>query len=266
MWCASVVNTISGAFCASSATCWSFVETSAELEVSAIFPSRSSVPVALRFPPRAPHGMSFPASPVPSECSDFPLPVPTRFVASRDGTAALDDGDRRSSQVPGEPRCVHAPLSDPGGTAVPGPLGTAARPSACSDGVGSHEVTLSRLNHAACMLPVYASRPQLPAARATLGSGCGPALPDGIGYPLGSTEKFPSSCHHYMTSPFPRLVLAHVGIGRRPSTGRFFLGMCPAFPPSCPFRNSHESTPTAPPQIRTCPIKASGSSRYGLAA
>lgn len=160
--------------------------------------------------------MSFPASPVPSECSDFLLPVPPRFVSSRDGTAALDDGDRRISQVPGEPRCVHAPLSDPGGTAVPGPLDTAARPSACCDGVGSHEVTLSRLNHAACMLPVYASRPQLPAARATLGSGCGPALPDGIGYPLGSSEKFPSSCHHYMTSPFPRLVLAHVGIGRRP--------------------------------------------------
>jgi len=57
-----------------------------------------------------------------------------------------------------------------------------------------------------------------------------------------------------------------VGIGRRPSTGRFFLGMYPAFPLSCPVRNCHGSTPTAPPQIRTCPIKASGSSRYGLAA
>ena len=93
---------------------------------------------------------------------------------------------------------------------------SAARPSACCDGVGSHEVTLSRLNHAACMLPVYASRPQLPTARATLGSGCGPALPDGIGYPLGSSEKFPSSCHHYMTFPFPRLVLAQARFGPKP--------------------------------------------------
>ena len=60
-----------------------------------------------------------------------------------------------------------------------------------ADGVGSHEVTLSRLHHAACTLPVYASRRQLPAARATLGFGCGPALPNGIGYPLSSFRRFP---------------------------------------------------------------------------
>ncbi len=32
----------------------------------------------------------------------------------------IDTGDKRLSQVPGEPMCVHAPLSDPGGPAFPG--------------------------------------------------------------------------------------------------------------------------------------------------
>jgi hypothetical protein len=43
----------------------------------------------------------------------------------------------------------------------------------------------------------------------SLSSGCGSALPDGIDYPSGSTERFPPSCQHYMTFPFPRLGLAH---------------------------------------------------------
>jgi len=114
-----------------------------------------------------------------------------------------------------------------------------------SDRVDSHDETLSGLNHAACTLPVYASRPQLPAARATLGSGCGPALPDGIDYPLGSTEKFPSSCPHYMTFPFPRLGLAHrsnvpvdqgsICCGRNSREVNKTLSVC--FPPSSPELN-----------------------------
>src|SRR3972149_3739818 len=99
MWCASVVNAISGACLASSATCWSFVETSSELGVSAIFPSPSSVTVAPCLPPRAPHRMSFPASPVLSGCSDFLLPVPTRFVSSHAGTASTSR--RRQKDLPG---------------------------------------------------------------------------------------------------------------------------------------------------------------------
>jgi hypothetical protein len=96
---------------------------------------------------------------------------------------------------------VHAPLSDPGGINVSGPLDTSMLPSAVSDGVGSHEETLSRLHPAACTLPVYASRRRLPTARATLGSGCGPALPGGIAYPLGSFRRFPpfgSACSTWL--------------------------------------------------------------------
>ena len=160
----------------------------------------------------------------------------------------LRDGDRRISQVPGEPQCAHAPLSDPGGIGVFGPFNTSMLPSVWSDDVGSHKVTLSRLHHAACTLPVYASRPRLPASTQHLGSGCGPALPGGIGYPLGSTERFPPSCRHYMTFSFPRLCLAHrpyvpVPPRRRPlSDDSYYVPeailhsptRCPAPPPPPP--------------------------------
>ena len=58
-------------------------------------------------------------------------------------------------------------------------------------------ICLSRLNHTALTLAVYASQHRLPGHHARLASGCRPALPDGSGYPLGSIERFLSSvlCH-----------------------------------------------------------------------
>lgn len=74
------------------------------------------------------------------------------------------------------------------------PPGRPLRPSDSAfhhyDGVGSRVLPLSRLYHTACGLPVYASQPGLPQHHATLGSGYWPALPGGIGYPLGSTARF----------------------------------------------------------------------------
>jgi len=58
---------------------------------------------------------------------------------------------------------MHAPLSDPGGTSCPVQLETTVLLSDGDDRVSSHYENLSRLHHAACMLPVYASRPRSPA-------------------------------------------------------------------------------------------------------
>jgi hypothetical protein len=55
--------------------------------------------------------------------------------------------------------------------------------------------TLTGLNHTACPLAVYASSPPLPTATQDSLLGCWPALPGGIGYPLGSSARFQSSLH-----------------------------------------------------------------------
>jgi hypothetical protein len=63
---------------------------------------------------------------------------------------------------------------------------------------------ISGLNHTAHSLAVYASQGGLPHRRARLASGGWPALPGGVGYPLGSNERF-----QVIPSSFPRLRLAH---------------------------------------------------------
>jgi transposase len=55
--------------------------------------------------------------------------------------------------------------------------------------------TLTGLNNTACPLVVYASSPSLPTATQDSLRGCWLALPDGTGYPLGSSAKFQSSLH-----------------------------------------------------------------------
>ena len=55
---------------------------------------------------------------------------PGTCVAASPGRYPGFGGDDRASQVPGEPRCVHALLLDPGGTSAPGPYGASVSPSA----------------------------------------------------------------------------------------------------------------------------------------
>ena len=57
--------------------------------------------------------------------------------------------------------------------------------------------TISRLNHTAYKLPVYASQGGLPHHHATLGSGCRHTWPGGDEYPPGSNEKF-QRCSHLL--------------------------------------------------------------------
>jgi len=66
------------------------------------------------------------------------------------------------------------------------PFVTTSAPTMC---------TLTGLNHTACPLAVYASSSQLPATTQDSLLGCWPALPGGIGYPLGSSARFQSSLH-----------------------------------------------------------------------
>jgi hypothetical protein len=91
----------------------------------------------------------------------------------------------RASQVPGEPPCVRAPLFDPDGISA---LGHSCAPDAAFhsfNSVGSRQYQISRLNHAAHTLAVYASQPGLiPGPRKTrfrlLASFAGRALPAGL--------------------------------------------------------------------------------------
>ena len=57
---------------------------------------------------------------------------------------------------------------------------------------------ISRLNHTACALTVYASQSGLPRYHARLVSGCWLALPGGVDYPLGSITRFPEG---FLASP-----------------------------------------------------------------
>jgi len=122
----------------------------------------------------------------------------------------LVTGGGRASQVPGEPRCAHAPLLDPGGIVVQDPLKHARYGLPRRQRRRLPHYVFSRLDHAACALPVYASQPGSPRDHATLSSGCGSALPGGIGYPLGSLVRFRSGTYGPISSSSPRLSLAPV--------------------------------------------------------
>ena len=66
----------------------------------------------------------------------------------------------------------------------------------------AHDKEISRLNHRAFDLAVYASQWKSPATTQDSLPAAGPALPDGIGYPLGSNERF----HILRWFSFPELL------------------------------------------------------------
>jgi hypothetical protein len=78
-------------------------------------------------------------------------------------------GDRRFSQVSGDPLCMRAPLFDPGGSDRSRPMSIGPMlPSEFLTPSATTITVLSRLNHAAHMLAVYASRRGSPLRRARL--------------------------------------------------------------------------------------------------
>jgi hypothetical protein len=168
--------------------------------------------------------VSFPCVTGTMRCSDFRTPLSPRFVpfawryhplasvfvsplrpdAGRGpgalGLAAprqwLRTGDDRISQVPGEPCCAYALFSDPGRTAVTRPLqcsGMApAMATAKAPTIRHFRGSIARLEHSLSTL----RRASHLAATQDSFSGAGQALPDGIGYPQGSDERFPSCFLH----------------------------------------------------------------------
>jgi hypothetical protein len=98
---------------------------------------------------------------------------------------------RRASPVPGEPSCVDAVFSDPGGTGPPG-LTVVRRGPRSGEAEGCPQVRRSRgsiarperlLSTLRRWTLLSPSQDSLPAA--------GQALPGGSGYPQGSSERFP---------------------------------------------------------------------------
>ena len=85
--------------------------------------------------------------------------------------------------------CVHAPLFDPGEPPTPGHFRASDVVFRWIYGV-DFASALSRLNHAACTLSVYASQPGSPPDHATLDSGWWPALTGQDSHLLGRIEGF----------------------------------------------------------------------------
>ena len=91
---------------------------------------------------------------------------------------------------------AHAPLSDRGGVEYASPLRRLHAAFRLLNDVGPRIVlVLTRLNHAACALPVYASQRRLPDRHATLGSRCWLGFAGRGSDPQGSKKEFPATSY-----------------------------------------------------------------------
>ena len=123
-----------------------------------------------------------------------PPPQARGFGSPGCPSCRLPRGDVRLSQVPGDPLCAHALLFDPGGTSASGLLNASVLPSATTT-ASAPTTPLSRLNHTACSLAVYASSPRSPVATQDSLPTASQALSGGTVYPLGSSARFQSLLH-----------------------------------------------------------------------
>ena len=106
----------------------------------------------------------------------------------------------------GNPYCASAPLQRPRSARARQAfrrVGTAPADASTR----APTLVLSRFNHAASALAVYASQYGLPRHHARLASGHWPGSTGRASYPQGSDERFPSWCFAYIissSSPKPR--------------------------------------------------------------
>jgi hypothetical protein len=103
--------------------------------------------------------------------------------------ASLKDGDDRTSQVPGKPRCAYALFSDPGRTDASGPYDAPTWPPHPLRRRLAATTVISGLNRTALALAVYASPGGLPAPHARLASGCWPSSTRRDWLPAGFQRK-----------------------------------------------------------------------------
>ncbi len=97
-------------------------------------------------------------------------------------------GSDKTSQVPGEPQCTHAPLFDPGGTSTPGQSGVSVLPSVTGKTSAPAASPISGLNDAAYVLTVYAPQGESPHHHVRLVSGWWPTV--------AGWEWIPTGFHH----------------------------------------------------------------------
>ena len=136
----------------------------------------------------------FPSSPTPAAGLElYGAAAPGRYVLGV--TGSLTFLGNPCASMPGS--------STPAGQVVLAKRTTCTAPDLTTP-KARRDDTLSGLNNRALRLAVYASQPGLLPDHARRASGCRPALPDGIGYPQGSDERFPK-CIRYISSPFPKL-------------------------------------------------------------
>jgi hypothetical protein len=118
---------------------------------------------------------------------------------------AFVSGDDRISYVPGEPPCALALLFDPGRTDASGLLRcTGAAPAMSTAKAPAKQ--LSRLNHTASALAVYASQAGSPRHHARLASGCWPDSSGRAWLPAGFHRKVSRCILH--PSSFPKFNVA----------------------------------------------------------
>ena len=111
-------------------------------------------------------------------------------------------GDGEASQVPGRPLRT-CPALRPRRTAVPQATTGPAMSSSVRMMTSTPRWVLSRLNHAACTLSVYASQPGSPPDRTTLDSGWWPALAGQDSHLLGRVDGFRHVCPSTWHPPSP---------------------------------------------------------------
>jgi hypothetical protein len=137
----------------------------------------------------------------------------------------------------GNPNCALALLSDPGRTNASGHINASARPPICPPRRLPHSYfrgSITRLRHWLSTL----RRPGRPDTTQDSLPAVGQTLPDGLGYPQGSIERFHDVS--YIDPPFPSSLVAQTGWPRAVSRPGL-------------------------PQTRTCAINAFGSSSYPFA-
>ena len=165
-----------------------FVETLAGPEFPGIFPSNGSVfrqslgsDGSLGLVPR-PHRyyelLRLPAIPPAAlRCLRLARATPSGLRPRHASRTALI-----AARLVAVPSCARLFVSPPG-------VGTPPVDRGSLD-CGFHDHFLSGLYHTACWLPVYASQSRSPFPTQHSVLGCWPALPDGIGYPLGTIARF----------------------------------------------------------------------------
>ena len=164
----------------------------------------------------------------------------------------------RPPGFPGNPPARMPRAPTPARSPPPRPLRGGDMAFRPTQGVGPRTQCISGLHHAAYALPVNASRPGSPQARASLGSGWRPTLAGWDWIPTGFRTRFQRS-RHVILSPL-------TGLSRhtRRCTNRF-LSDVSRMPGGCGADKARRDRPhtSAPNRRRTCLLRTANAAAWG---